>query len=75
MPRIPKQRGHRLNLDMSPATRERLEALRNDTDADTFAEVIRKSLAVYDALFRAQEEGAVVLVQQDGRPDRELLVI
>jgi len=39
-----------MNLDMSQAVRDRLERLREDTDAESLADVIRRALAVYDLL-------------------------
>lgn len=59
---IPKVR---LNLEMAEVVRKQLEQLRTKTHADSLAEVIRRSLVVYDYLWSAKENGATVLLKDD----------
>lgn len=40
----------RLNLDLAPEVRVRLEELQMKTSADSLSEVVRRALAVYDVL-------------------------
>ena len=47
----------RVTLSMSKLTKKRLAKLQEKTDADSMAEVVRLSLAVYDHLLRLQESG------------------
>lgn len=49
MPR-PKLDKTRLAVDVPPAVKDRLEALREKTEADSITEVVRKALAVYELL-------------------------
>jgi hypothetical protein len=60
---------------MSEEVRQRLESLREKTDADSLAEVVRKALAVYDFLWAEREKGAKLMVQGADRKDRELVLL
>lgn len=63
MSRLPRPGGtSRLNLAVAPQTRERLEDLQERTAAASLEEVVRRSLAYYDALVRVEEEGGSVTV-------------
>jgi hypothetical protein len=75
MPRIAKNRPtQRLNLEMSQEVRQSLERLRDETGADSLAEVIRRSLAVYDFLLAERKRGSRLVVQKDNR-ERELVLV
>ena len=75
MPRLPRKKPtSRLNLEMSLVVRQRLERLRDETDADSLSEVIRKALAVYEYLWDAKSSGASLLVKDDSR-EKELLLL
>lgn len=65
----------RLHLELPERVRERLEELREMTEADTVTEVVRRALSFYDALVTAKnEDGVTVVVRgKDGR-ERELLL-
>lgn len=63
----------RLTLEMADVVRKQLEFVRDQTHADSLAEVIRRSIAVYDLLRKATAEGAkIVLESKDGQ--RELVI-
>ena len=64
----------RLSLELNEAVRQQLEQLRLHTHADSLAEVIRRSLVVYDYLWKAKEGGAVILVK-DANGTRELVLM
>ena len=53
----------RLNLKLPQTVRDRLEELREESEAETLAEVIRRSLAVYDTLLRETQDGKEILVR------------
>jgi metal-responsive CopG/Arc/MetJ family transcriptional regulator len=65
----------RLNLDMSEATRQRLESLLSRTGADSRSEVIRRALAVYDFACAAKERGESVVLRGPGGREKELLLL
>ena len=57
----------RLNLDLPISVRERMDRVREMSEADTISEVIRRSLAVYEALLGLAHEGAkIVTRKRDG---------
>jgi len=56
----------RLNLEISPGTKERLERLQAATEARSMTEVIAWALAVYEKLVNQEAEGSEVLIR---RPD------
>lgn len=49
-----------------------LEALRDITHADSMSEVIRRSLAVYDFLWREKNKGATLILQSDDGEKKQL---
>jgi hypothetical protein len=58
----------RLNLEMTPAVRARLEDLRGRTQADSLAEVVRRALAVYDLVLETRASGGDLIIRSgDGR--------
>lgn len=75
MARIPRDSPRtRLSLELPERVRERLEQLRELSSADTLSEVIRRSLAVYDALLTTTANGgSVVLRKADGTEERLLI--
>ena len=75
MGRLTKNRPSvRLSLEMDKSVREALEKLRDDTKADTLAEVIRRSLAVYKMIWAEHEAGAKIIIRrEDG--DVELMIL
>lgn len=65
----------RLNLAVAHPTRDLLEDLQRRTGAATLEEVVRRSLAYYDALVRIEEEGGRVVVEPaTGEPQRLKLI-
>ena len=64
----------RLNLEMTESVRTRLEALRHQTEADSLAEVIRRSLAVYDFLLSEKEKGGKLVIKTSNG-DKEVILL
>lgn len=60
---------------MSEEVRQKLESLREKTDADSLSEVVRRALAVYDFLWSERERGTKLLVRGADDKDRELLLL
>ena len=64
-----------MSLELSQSVRDRLERLRDTTEADSLTEVIRRSLAVYDLLINQERSGSTVVVKtREGTEQRVLLV-
>jgi hypothetical protein len=75
MPRIAKTvPTRRLTMEMTEDVRKKLECLREETQADSLAEVIRRALAVYDFLWREKAEGAKLVVK-GSKGDKELVLL
>jgi hypothetical protein len=56
--------------------RDKLERLRDETQADTMAEVVRRSLAVYDLMWKFHREGSQIIVKDvDGNEMRVIIPI
>ena len=64
----------RLNLAVSEAVKERVEAIRDETHAESVTEVIRRALAVYDLLITRSNDGATVVIRE-GKEEKELLLV
>jgi hypothetical protein len=75
MPRIARGGKTRLNLEMSEEVRQRLESLREKTDADSLSEVIRRALAVYDFLWSEREKGTRLMARDADNKDRDLVLL
>ena len=66
----------RLHLEVPDRVRERIEHLRELSDADSITDVIRRALAVYDAVLTAsREEGRTVIIRDRDGTERELLIV
>lgn len=67
MPR-PKQEQEKrkLTLELSLPVHERLRSLQQRSEADSLTEVIRRSLAVYDLLLAARENGEEIILRSGG---------
>jgi|SwirhisoilCB2_FD_contig_21_26750043_length_733_multi_6_in_0_out_0_2 Arc/MetJ-type ribon-helix-helix transcriptional regulator len=53
----------RVQLELPESSMERLRALREKTEASSYAEVIKNSLRLYEALIREAEAGNQVSVK------------
>ena len=58
---------------MSEESRKRLENLRELTDADSFGEVIRRALSVYEYLWQESSSGEQVVLKGP-KGERELVL-
>ncbi len=68
------RKSSRLSLEMTDVTRQKLEALRDSTQADSLTEVLRRSLAVYGYLWDEKKNGATIVVRRNGA-ERELVLL
>jgi len=65
----------RLNLEIPERVKERLERVRVMSEADSFTEVIRRALIIYDLLLTiTTEEGGKVVVKNAKGEERELMM-
>ena len=76
MPRTLREvRPKRLTLETAQSVRNRLENLRDRTEADSLTEVIRRALAVYDVLWEEKEKGGRLIIKDSTGGDRELILV
>lgn len=75
MPRTKRPESTRLNLEVAPQVRERLERLRDDTGAESLTEVIRRSLAVYEVLAAAMLDKKEIIIRDSRGNERSLLLV
>jgi hypothetical protein len=65
----------RLNLKLTAEVSDRLENLQQATGAASLTEVIARSLAVYEALWSAKDEGSTITITPQGGDPRDLWLI
>jgi hypothetical protein len=51
-----------------------METLRDQTNAESLTEVVRRSLAVYDFLLTRKKEGAKLMIEEDGKKTELVLL-
>jgi hypothetical protein len=59
---------------MREEVRRRLEELREETEADSLTEVIRRALAVYELLWRETRQHGELVIRRNGDEIRVALV-
>jgi hypothetical protein len=64
--------GHRLNLLLPKGAMDRLEALKEKTEASSNVEVIKNALRLYEALINDKEDGKEILIR-DKNSEGELV--
>jgi Arc/MetJ-type ribon-helix-helix transcriptional regulator len=59
----------RVQLELPPASMARLKALREKTEAVSYAEVLRNALRLYEAMIEEAEKGNDVIIRRkQGEP-------
>jgi hypothetical protein len=66
---------YKFNLILTEGAKEQLEDLQKRTDAASFAEVIRRSLAVYDALQEYTSSGWELILRNKANQEDEKPVL
>lgn len=78
MPRPKRPRAEpkvRLNLEVSPQTRERLMQLRVDCGYDSTTEVVRRAIGLLSILVRHKLAGGTVVLRKPGEADQRLVIL
>src|SRR5262249_39019742 len=57
----------RVQMDMPAKTVERLKRLMKETEATSYAEVVRNALRLYEALFKEVSSGNEIMIRRDGK--------
>jgi hypothetical protein len=58
---------HRVQIELPERSFERLERLRRLTGADPFSELMSNALSLYEFVIDKSEQGATILIQEDGK--------
>ena len=65
----------RMNLEMTPKVREKLEWISSKTD-ESLSQVVRRSLAIYYLLLEQKEDGGTIVIRAaKGGGEKELLLL
>jgi Arc/MetJ-type ribon-helix-helix transcriptional regulator len=64
-----------MNLDVPDEVKQKLEDLKNTTQADSMSEVVRRALTVYDFLWNEKSNGTVTILRSHDGTERELLLL
>jgi hypothetical protein len=75
MPRTKRPESVRLNLEIAPAVRDRLERLRDETEAESLTEVIRRALAVYQVLVEESRGTKEIIIRSKDGSEQTLLLV
>lgn len=60
---------------MPDEVKQKLEELRNTTQADSMSEVVRRALTVYDFLWNEKINGTLTVLRAQDGTERELLLL
>lgn len=60
---------------MAASVKERLEQLRDNTDADSMSEVVRKALAVYELVTHEVLRGSTLIIKSSDGSERRVEII
>lgn len=76
MPRLKRPKQIRMNMTMPPDLKDRLEALRDETNAESLSEVIRRSVGVYETICKERRDyPKIVLRSEDESKEKELVIV
>lgn len=64
----------RVQLDLPERSMERLQALRDKTEASSYAEVLKSSLRLYEAVIKEAESGNRFLVEEPSGRQKEFII-
>jgi len=76
MPRIAKNHPtSRLNLEMGESARQKLDTLRDQTQANSLTEVVQRALAVYEFLHAEKAKGNALVVKDPDGGEKEVVLL
>ena len=64
----------RMNLEMSPQVRKKLERISSTTD-ESLSQVVRRSLAIYDMLLTETEQGSEIIIRSDDGTEKHVVIV
>lgn len=64
----------RVQMDLPKKSKQRLDTLKDITEASSFAEVIREALKLYEFFVLEEEEGSAFYVKRKGETEKEIKI-
>lgn len=64
-----------LNLALAEPVFQRLESLRDSTQAESMAEVIRRALAIYELICAEKSQGSSIVVKATDGTERQIIIL
>lgn len=64
----------RLNLELTPLVKERLERLVVKSEADSMSEAIRRALAIYEIIIERHLEKEMIICRSEDGTELELVI-
>lgn len=65
----------RLNLEVNPSVRARLDRLKEMTEADSITEVVRRALIVYEKLVETDANSQEVIIRSPSGSEKAVVLI
>ena len=62
----------RMTVDFPPTTSERLEWLKEELEASSYIDVLRRALGFYELAVRARKNGGRVLIEEPGKDRKDV---
>lgn len=75
MPRTKRNDSVRINLEVAPAVRDRLERLKETAELESITEAIRRALAIYEKILELNRDGDEVVIRFRDGTEKPLLII
>ncbi len=73
MPRVKGPEKIRLNLEVLPIVKKRLDRLVGDSEADSMSEVVRRALSLYELVLKNRRRGGTLLFKSDTGVENEVI--
>lgn len=65
----------RLNLRIRSSTRDRLERVKEDAQAESLTQVLRNALVLYEALLAESQKGKTLVLRDEEGNEQEVLLV
>jgi Arc/MetJ-type ribon-helix-helix transcriptional regulator len=66
---------HRMTLEIPDSMRERMQKMKNDGEAASVAEVVRRSFSLYEFFLHSVKRGDKIFLRKADGSEHELVVI
>ena len=67
-----EEKKFRLNLELTPAAKERLDKVQKATESPSIVETIRRALALYELILQRRAQGSKLIFREPTGAEREI---